>query len=480
MRWSSGSAAAARCRSGRWRIPSGGAVHLIAVVASPDGSHVVRADVEASGAADAAEAAARALLDGGAAGDPRRARTGGVSEVPGTLEGRTVMVTRPRAQAGALAERLRARGARVIVAPAIRLVPAPAKAIDRAVERAVAGEFAWVVVTSRAGAETLLARLATGGRGPKDVRAHVAAVGDGTASVLPAGGLRPALVPPSFTTESLGRAMPKGTGTVLLARADIAPEGLERVLERKGWTVERVDAYRTRFPGRCRWPPAGHWRPGPSTRWSSRVLHGAGLPESGGRGAPPPGDGRGRHGPKVVCIGPVTAAEARASGLRVHATADPHRIDGLVAAVERALRGRARRARGEGANGVRPGHEEREGVRPLVSYPRHRPRRLRRTEALRSLVRETDLQPRHLVAPLFVKEGIDEPAPIASMPGQYQHTVESLRKEARSIASRGVLAFTLFGVPARKDAEGSEAGTRTASRSGDCGRSATNWATSTC
>jgi porphobilinogen synthase len=92
-----------------------------------------------------------------------------------------------------------------------------------------------------------------------------------------------------------------------------------------------------------------------------------------------------------------------------------------------------------------------------VSFPRHRPRRLRRTEALRSLVRETDLQPRHLVAPLFVKEGIDEPAPIASMPGQYQHTVESLRKEARSIASRGVLAFTLFGVPARKDEEGSEA-----------------------
>jgi porphobilinogen synthase len=82
---------------------------------------------------------------------------------------------------------------------------------------------------------------------------------------------------------------------------------------------------------------------------------------------------------------------------------------------------------------------------------------MRRTDALRSLVRETDLLPRHLVAPLFVKEGIDEPAPIPSMPGQYQHTVESLRKEARSIASRGVVAFTVFGVPARKDAEGSEA-----------------------
>jgi porphobilinogen synthase len=92
-----------------------------------------------------------------------------------------------------------------------------------------------------------------------------------------------------------------------------------------------------------------------------------------------------------------------------------------------------------------------------VSYPRHRARRTRRTEALRALVRETDLSPRHLVAPLFVKEGIDEPIPVASMPGQVQHTVESLRKEARSIASRGVLAFTVFGVPADKDAEGTQA-----------------------
>jgi porphobilinogen synthase len=92
-----------------------------------------------------------------------------------------------------------------------------------------------------------------------------------------------------------------------------------------------------------------------------------------------------------------------------------------------------------------------------MPYPEQRPRRLRRTPALSDLIRETDLAPRHLLAPLFVKEGVAEPVPIASMPGQVQHTVESLRKEAREIASRGVLAFTLFGVPARKDAEGSEA-----------------------
>jgi len=92
-----------------------------------------------------------------------------------------------------------------------------------------------------------------------------------------------------------------------------------------------------------------------------------------------------------------------------------------------------------------------------MSFPRQRPRRLRRTPALRALVRETDLAPRHLIAPLFVKEGVSEPVPIPSMPGQVQHTLESVRKEASEIAAAGVLGFMLFGIPQRKDAEGSEA-----------------------
>jgi porphobilinogen synthase len=82
---------------------------------------------------------------------------------------------------------------------------------------------------------------------------------------------------------------------------------------------------------------------------------------------------------------------------------------------------------------------------------------MRRTEALRRLVRETDLLPRHLIAPLFVKEGIDEPVEIATMPGQYQHTLESLRKEAAETAERGIAGIILFGVPAKKDEVGSEA-----------------------
>ncbi|MGH2526936.1 MAG: porphobilinogen synthase [Actinomycetota bacterium] len=94
---------------------------------------------------------------------------------------------------------------------------------------------------------------------------------------------------------------------------------------------------------------------------------------------------------------------------------------------------------------------------PVSGFPRQRPRRMRRSPALRALVRETDLSPPHLIAPLFVKEGVADPVPIASMPGQLQHTLESLRKEAVEFASRGVLAFMLFGVPERKDPEGFEA-----------------------
>ena len=92
-----------------------------------------------------------------------------------------------------------------------------------------------------------------------------------------------------------------------------------------------------------------------------------------------------------------------------------------------------------------------------MSFPDSRPRRLRRTATLRSLIRETDVRPGDLIAPLFVKEALDEAVPIAAMPGQSQHTVESLRKEAVEIAERGVQAFIVFGVPAHKDPEGSEA-----------------------
>jgi len=73
------------------------------------------------------------------------------------------------------------------------------------------------------------------------------------------------------------------------------------------------------------------------------------------------------------------------------------------------------------------------------------------------MVTETRLHPDDLIAPLFVREGIDEPHPIESLPGQFQHSRESLREEVRQLKDLGVPAVILFGVPERKDAEGSEA-----------------------
>ncbi|HVE73848.1 MAG TPA: porphobilinogen synthase [Mycobacteriales bacterium] len=90
-------------------------------------------------------------------------------------------------------------------------------------------------------------------------------------------------------------------------------------------------------------------------------------------------------------------------------------------------------------------------------FPGTRPRRLRRTPALRRLVADVRLHPADLVLPLFVKEGLQEPASIASMPGVVQHTRDSLRKAAADAATAGVGGVIVFGIPAVKDARGSGA-----------------------
>ena len=89
--------------------------------------------------------------------------------------------------------------------------------------------------------------------------------------------------------------------------------------------------------------------------------------------------------------------------------------------------------------------------------PTIRPRRLRSTPAMRALVRETHVDPAKLIWPVFVRDDIDEPREIDAMPGQYQHTIDSLRRAAAEAAEAGVGAIDLFGVPARRDAIGSQA-----------------------
>ncbi|MEP9362415.1 porphobilinogen synthase [Nocardioides sp. CN2-186] len=94
---------------------------------------------------------------------------------------------------------------------------------------------------------------------------------------------------------------------------------------------------------------------------------------------------------------------------------------------------------------------------PGVVGPTVRPRRLRTTPALRRMVAETSVEPRQLVLPLFVREGIDEPQPISSMPGVVQHTRGTLLKAVAEAADLGLGGVMLFGIPEHKDATGSGA-----------------------
>jgi uroporphyrinogen-III synthase len=243
-----------------------------------------------------------------------------------SLAGRTVVVTRPAEQADPLARELERRGARVLLAPTIKLVPARSAALRRALQDLAAGRFAWVTLTSATTVDVLRRRLTSG----DEVRAKVAAIGDGTASAFRRWtGRDPDLRPSTFTTAALARAFPRGSGRVLCARADIAPEGLEGALARKGWDPVRVDAYRTVFARSLPREARDALRRGDVdavTFTSASTVRGFVQALGAARGTP-----------KVVCIGPVTSAAARRAGLRPAAVAQPYTVEGLVAAVERAL-----------------------------------------------------------------------------------------------------------------------------------------------
>jgi uroporphyrinogen-III synthase len=243
-----------------------------------------------------------------------------------TLAGRTILVTRPADQSPELVKQIDQRGARTIAAPAIELVPARSAALTGALRDLADGDFEWITLTSRATVDVLRERLSS----PRDVRATVAVIGDGTRDAFRRWARRsPDLQPATFTTAALARAFPRGVGRILCARADIAPEGLEEALAAKGWTPTRADAYRTRMPRSLPAEARAALKAGEVdavTFTSASTVRGF----VGALGAV-------RGTPRVVCIGPVTAKEARARGLTVHAVAKPHTEDGLITALERAL-----------------------------------------------------------------------------------------------------------------------------------------------
>ena len=242
------------------------------------------------------------------------------------LFGRRIVVTRTRQQAPELVAALRAAGAEPVEVPVIALEdPADGGA---ALRKAVAGlgGYDWVVVTSPNGARRLLGAIDDIGADARAFAgARLAAIGPGTAGVLAEAGLRADIVPDRFVAESLLAALPpppSGGGRVLLARAEVARDVLPDGLRAAGWDVEVVDAYRSVAATLGDAERAAAASAEIVTFTSSSTVER--FLDLVGPAAVPP---------VVACIGPVTAATARARGLVVDIEAGTHTTAGLVDAL---------------------------------------------------------------------------------------------------------------------------------------------------
>jgi uroporphyrinogen III methyltransferase/synthase len=239
------------------------------------------------------------------------------------LFGTTVVVTRAPEGGGGLAARLRAAGADVVEVPTIRIdEPADDGA---ALQAAVASvqDYDWVVLTSPNGARRFCDRLRDG-RDLAGVR--LAAIGPGTAAVLAEQHLVVDLVPERYVAESLLEAFPDPPGDrqgrVLLPRAEVARDVLPDGLRERGWSVDIAHAYRT-VPATV--DDADRERIAAAqvvTFASASAVHNF-LAAVGADSMPS----------TVATIGPITSAAVRDAGLRVSVEADPHTLDGLVAAL---------------------------------------------------------------------------------------------------------------------------------------------------
>lgn len=263
------------------------------------------------------------------------------------LTGLTVGVTRPREQAGDLADRLRACGARVLIAPTIRIADPP----DRGplLEAAARAErYDWWVFTSVNGVQKFARAVREAGGAPADLRApRIAAIGPATAGAAEALGWQAEVVPDLYRAEELARAIlaAEGAGArdeagerralrgrrVLLARAAEARDVLPVRLRAAGAQVDEVPAYVT-LPDREEVEALGRALEDGALDWltftsSSTVRNYVELVGSRTGGA------------RVAVIGPITASTAREAGLEVDVVADEYTIPGLVRALLAAAAG---------------------------------------------------------------------------------------------------------------------------------------------
>jgi uroporphyrinogen III methyltransferase / synthase len=242
------------------------------------------------------------------------------------LHGRRVVVTRARAQASGLAASLRALGAEVVELPAIRIEPRVESDDVRAAVAAI-HTYALICLTSPNGVRLLCEAMVEQGRDARALaNATIAAIGPGTAAALGELGVIPDVVPERFVAEALVEALEqvevKGR-PVLVARAAEARDVLPDALRERGAEVDVVALYETVRDEPD--PEALEAAQGADyvTFTSSSTVRN--LSEALGERMP--------AGARVVSIGPVTSAAAREAGLEVHAEAERHDIEGLVAAL---------------------------------------------------------------------------------------------------------------------------------------------------
>lgn len=244
-----------------------------------------------------------------------------------------VVVTRPRAQAGALAELLQARGFEPVFFPTIRITPvADPRPLDAALGR-LAG-FDWVIFTSANAVDAVWDRLDRLGRTfPPGLR--VAAIGPKTAARLEGHGIAPDFVPDEYLSEAVVPGLGDLSGRrVLLPLADIADDTLEAAVRAARGSPETVTAYHTQ-PATP--DPAGlaALRSGVAAvvfTSASTALHFSTLARAAGLD---PFNLPGR--PLIICIGPKTAAAAREAGLPVDRVAGAYTLEGLVSALEEVI-----------------------------------------------------------------------------------------------------------------------------------------------
>jgi uroporphyrinogen III methyltransferase/synthase len=241
------------------------------------------------------------------------------------LFGRSVVVTRARAQASGLARRLEELGAAVVEAPAIRIEPRPAEEVDARL--ADVASYALVVVTSPNGATLLMDALERGGGDARTLAGvTVAAIGPGTAAELRRRGVRADVVPPRSVAESLVEALESvevSGRRVLVARASEARDVLPDALSGRGAAVDVLALYDTVAE-----PLAGD-----ALSAAARADYVTFTSSSTVRFFMGGIDGHFPAGARVVSIGPVTSATAREHGLEVHVEAERHDVDGIVAAL---------------------------------------------------------------------------------------------------------------------------------------------------